>query len=112
MSEIKKDRDGFVLAESLSHLRLIGTVHLWQVVGGKAKSLTDSIHLQHLERIINFSQDKFFANMSEHQRGKIANGFYWINHYTKTGNYVLCDTWTEKIESQLKVRGLIVEDEL
>jgi hypothetical protein len=96
----------FVKARDLSHIKVRGDVHLWRVLDGHTKSLTNSPRLKRIEELSVFSADKFFAQMKS-LSGELRDGFYFAIHSSKQGNFIPGTEWSEEIESQLRERQII-----
>lgn len=104
--------EGFATASQLSHLKIKGFMHLWQLLDGKVKSFTNGIELTLLEQMAGFSHIDYFTLMYELQwksqpDKKLIDGFYWVNHQTRTGGYFPCKEWTEEAEDFLRQRGVV-----
>ena len=96
----------FVKAENLQHIKVPSNIHLWQVLAGQSKSLTNSQTMKMMESRIGFLENSFWENWLKQYNGKLPNGFYWVDHQANSFNVVLSNTW-DASEYQLQQRGVV-----
>ena len=99
----------FVNVEDLQHVMVPSNIHLWQVLEGKRKSLTNSQNMKAMESRMGFVEKSFWDDWLEKYNGKLPNGFYWIDHQAKTLNVVLSNTWAAA-EYQLEQKGIVLSE--
>ena len=96
----------FVKVEDLQHVKVPSNIHLWQVLEGQRKSLTNSQNMQMIEFRMGFIETSFWDEWLKKYDGRLPNGFYWIDHQAKTLNVVLSNTWVAA-EYQLEQKGVV-----
>ena len=96
----------FVKVEDLHHVKVPSNIHLWQVLEGKRKSLTNSQTMKTMESQMGFIEKSFWDNWLKKYNGKLPNGFYWIDHHAQTFNVVLSTTW-DAAAYQLEQKGVV-----
>ena len=96
----------FVKSKDLQNVKILNTVHIWQVLEGKRKSLTNSTKIKNMESQTGFVEKNFWDDWLTKYNGNLPNGFYWIDHHSKTSNVILSNTWTAA-EYQLKQKGIV-----
>lgn len=99
----------FVKNEDLQNVKILNTIHIWQVLEGKKKSLANSTKIRKMESQTGFIEKIFWDDWLTKYNGKLPNGFYWIDHHSKTSNVVLSNTWTAA-EYQLKQKGIVFSE--
>lgn len=97
----------FVNAEELQHVRVPCSIHLWQVLEGQRKSLTNSQSIKTMESQKGFTEKSFWDEWLEKYDGRLPNGFYWIDHQANNPNMVLSNNWFAA-EYQLEQKGVVV----
>lgn len=97
----------FVNAGDLQHVKVPSNIHLWQVLEGKSKSLTNSQSMKTLESRVGFIEKLFWDDWLTKYDGKLPNGFYWIDHQARSFHVVLSNTW-DAAEYQLEQKGVVV----
>lgn len=99
------------MAKDLTHIKVKGTVHLWQKYGTEFKSLTNEPNLLMIEELQGFDFQEFIELVCENNEWNniedVPDGFFFIDHSTKTGNFIESDSWTPKIEKELRMRKYI-----
>lgn len=96
----------FVNVEDLQHVKVPSNIHLWQVLEGQKKSLTNSQNIQMMESRIGFVENSFWDERLQKYNGRLPNGFYWIDHQAKSLNVVLSNTWIAA-QYQLEQKGVV-----
>lgn len=100
-----------VMAKDLTHIKVKGTVHLWQVFNGQFKSLTNGFILLKMEELLGFDFSEFIELLAQqndwNSAEEIENGFFFVDHSTRTGNFIKSDEWNTKVEKELRSRGYI-----
>ncbi|MEM9483351.1 MAG: hypothetical protein AAGA83_06625 [Cyanobacteria bacterium P01_F01_bin.116] len=96
----------FVKAENLQHVKVPSNIHLWQVLEGQRKSLTNSQNMKTIESKIGFVEQSFWDEWLKKYNGRLPNGFYWVDHQAQTLNVVLSNTWFTAAY-QLEQKGVV-----
>ena len=96
----------FVKVEDLQHVKVPSNIHLWQVLEGKRKSLTNSQTMKTMESRMGFIERSFWDDWLKKYNGTLPNGFYWIDHQAQTFNVVLSNTW-HAAAYQLEQKGVV-----
>lgn len=99
----------FVKVEDLQHVKVPSNIHLWQVLAGQRKSLTNSQNMKTMESGLGFTERSFWDEWLKKYNGRLPNGFYWIDHKAKTLNVVLSNTWVAA-EYQLEQKGVVLTE--
>ncbi len=101
----------FVLAKDVTHVKVLGGIRLFQVSDNKIKLLTNAPLLATLEELIGFDFKEALETIAdtcgEVRDGEVflPNGFYIINHHTRSSDFFPADDWSAEVEAHLKAKG-------
>lgn len=101
----------YAMRKDLNHLRISCTVHLWHVIDGKWKSLTNSSDLILLARHHKITFHRFIELLKFELlkvEKELNDGFVFYDYRSKDKGYIYSkEGWNKEVEQELKTKGYL-----